>query len=318
LEPGGFIFVIGTRYNFDDLYGWILKGIQSGDKSWHPSIRKAWTKIFKKDAKGKTTKEIDEIRLLFPKRFTVEQLLELERVDPVFFAYQYLNSPIVSGRELFPPELIEAHTILFEKVPQFGAVVIVWDLASSQGVDRDQSVGIAARIGKDNVLYIVDIRAGQFLPQELIQHIYDMSLKWRPVKVALEKSAGATYLLPGLDEFGRKHGLSLPLEWIQCKNSKNAKISRIEGLHPVISNGQLKFFAGIPHYEELTQQFKKFPKGRHDDFPDAVSLLLELMPSLSYGNAMDTHPAFRTTAQTPQPDDGFDGGLGSLGSWLLG
>lgn len=328
LDPGGYLYVIGTRYNWDELYGWLLDNIQRDqDKTWKVSIRSCWQDVEQdKFVDGHLVGKETVKKLLFPERriksgeligFTVEYLQTLQRNNVIWFANQYENNPIGGGQEVFPEQLIDRHTLPFEQIPKAGPVIVVWDLAWGLGETADDSVGIAARI-HNGKFYVLEIRAGKFQTYELIQHIFDMLLKWRPVKLAIEKSVGAVYLQPSLEEFARKYSVQLPLEWIQPSNKKGAKHSRIIALQALLMQDRLWFFAGMEQYEKLLQQFTKYPKTKHDDFPDAVSLLLELTPHLQVVDTLSTHPAFQQQQQPRKEDADEWSVLGGLGNGFNG
>lgn len=113
-----------------------------------------------------------EVELLFPKRldkksgetkgFTLENLLQILRDDPVHFTCQYENNPNPSGMQLFTEELWEKCSVIWQQVPERGPVICIWDLAWSLKLKQDRTVGLAIRIGADRtVVLLVFIAVGQ-------------------------------------------------------------------------------------------------------------------------------------------------------------
>jgi phage terminase large subunit-like protein len=338
LDPGGYMYLIGTRYTFDDLYGWILDTVtyngsvplqplgtyelaqgwteqnyKSADSTWVISSRSCWKKFL--DTKGAVVRT----ELLFPQRFSIEKLQSEQRKDPIFFSCQWENTPLAGGSQTFTEELINGHLVQFEQVPQRGPVIVIWDTASGLSDDADESVGIAARIGPSGKVYVIDCVAGRFQPHELVQNIVGMVFKWRPVKLLIEKANGAVYLDPLLQNFCHTNRIqSLPLEWIVPKNAKNAKQARILALQSILKQDRLYFFAGLPNLDRLRTQFIKFPATKHDDYPDVVSLLMEIVPFIQLNNPLETHPAFRPQQTPLSTEQEEPNPLGSLGGLIHG
>lgn len=280
LDPGGYRDFIGTRYDHSDYYGYILesrewerdaRGLISKDGLWLCHQRKCWVE-----------KE-NEVKLLFPRRkldsgkvvgFTVAELKSLQQDDPYIFNCQYLNDPTPTVNKSFTETLILAHTIPHEQIPKQGRIFITWDFGFSQKEFADWSVGAIGLYDGTGRLFILDLIVGRFSANELVQWVFDSIKHWKPVRVGIEAAAGSLLIQPALELLARQHRVYLPIEWIKVKNTKGAKEERIASLHPLLEQNKLYFSARIFHADEMMKQFTRFPKYKHDDIPDAISLLL--------------------------------------------
>ena len=75
-----------------------------------------------------------------------------------------------------------------------------------------------------------------------------------------------------------KCGMPLPITPI---NPHESKIVRIRQLTPYLTGRRIRFRAGSRGVETLLDQLKKFPLGKHDDGPDALHMMFELLLTLS-------------------------------------
>jgi predicted phage terminase large subunit-like protein len=221
---------------------------------------------------------------------------------------QYLNDPTPTDNQSFTPELIEGHIIPHAHIPRNGRVFITWDLGFSKKEYADFSVGAVGLYDEQGRLFILDADMGRFSPYELVQHFFNLLRKWRPARVGIEKAGGSELLEPALVHYAREHNIHLPLDWMPT-NPNTRKVERIAGLEALLRQDKLFFSAAIPCRDELMKQFTRFPRFKHDDIPDAVSMLL------TYRSAIDiAWPADKVEmgGVTPMP------GCELLGAGLCG
>lgn len=211
---------------------------------------------------------------------TVAWLKEQQRNNPFIFNCQYLNDPTPTDKQHITEELILRHTIPRQHFPRNGRVFIAWDLGYSRKEYSDWSVGAVGMYDDQGRLFILDIARGRFSPYELVHNIFNLILRWRPARVGIENAGGAELLEPSLVAFSRQHRIHLPLDWLPVSSSVK-KTTRIAGLQGLLLQDKLYFAAGLPDFEELKKEFVRFPKYKHDDIPDAISLLL------NYATAVD-------------------------------
>lgn len=283
--PEHYRVIIGTRYAFGDLYGWIIdQNIKK--KTCKVSSKKCW----EKNPDGTYS-------LLFPKReingepvgFTVEGLAEIQAEDPEKFANQYLNSPIVGGTETFPESLLQRQTctvLKLRQVPRWQwRVFNTWDTAFGQSASACSSAGIVGAYLPNGDLVIIEARGGRYGPHELLNHVLDLNLKYRPLLIGIEDAAGAPLLTLGIEAWVRERQIRVPVEFIKNSNKKDAKLLRIAALRPLLDQGKLWFLAGGPGVDTLLKQLQQFPKG-DKDFADSAARLLEFRTYAEVGNQL--------------------------------
>lgn len=280
LEPFGYRDLIGTRYDNSDLYGWKME--QIGEDVIHASrvsIPFGWmyrddkVALFCRQVWRKTGQE-PPLELLFPERFTIEWLETQRKADPYIFNCQYLNDPTPPESKTFSDELLQKHTIPDAHIPRNGRIFQVWDLGFSNNEWADFSVCVTGTYDSQGRLFIIDLDCGRYSPYELAIRVIINYLKWRPARLGIEKAAGSALLEPALQMLAVQNHIILPLDWIPVKNGKGIKQDRIGSLHPLFETHKLYLASSLSHMDELKKQFKYFPHFKHDDIPDAISLLL--------------------------------------------
>jgi predicted phage terminase large subunit-like protein len=320
IDPGGYRDFIGTRYDYSDYYGYVLENhvwrpadhgsMISDDGTWKYHARKAWNKQPQHSSDP-------EVKLLFPQRrlksgkligLTIAELMEKQKDDPYIFSCQYLNDPTQGDSKTFNEEILLRHTLPHLHVPRMGRNFIAWDLGYSQKEFADFSVGAVGRYDEQGRLWILDLAVGRYSAWEIVQQFFRLLTKWRPTRVGIEEASGSPLLAPALYQYSRDHQIYMPLDWLKLKKTKGAKEQRIAGLLALMEEDRLYFSASCPNRDEMFKQFIRFPRYKHNDIPDAISMLLE----------------YRNTVDINWPDDRIEMvsapifGDGELGAGIVG
>lgn len=279
LEPYGYRDTIGTPYNDSDLYQWL----QENKKSIAVFKRKVGTLV---EEKGKFRIE----NIMFPERFSEEWLLEQHAADPYIFSCQYLCDPTPVASATFTEKDVRSHFVnISPLIRGNGRTFITWDIGYSQKEYADYSVGAVGVWDNRGRLIILDLRMGRFNPHQLLQHIFDMILKWKPARVGIEEANGSPLLGPAIALYQERLSNYTPIDWVKLKNVKGAKQERIASLVPLLKEDKLFFALTIPAEarEEMVRQMTRFPNFKHDDIPDAISMLLHYRTSVDRNVPVD-------------------------------
>lgn len=276
LEPGGYITVTGTRYSFGDLYGDIIQK-DSDVRDWDVSKKTCWKNDLKENGPLFPATKADDGRSI---GFTKELLEKIEKNDPETFSYQYLNEPILAGRALFTEELLMRCLKLRPSeqdpdCPTFGPTVLFVDLAASKRAASDHSVVVAGKQDSLGRMWAVDMRADRWSPLQVAHAVLEMTLQHRPARVLIEGTAAGKYFIEYAKVIAQDKGIILPIDEIHVSTQKDAKYLRIASIEGALKTGKLFFLVGLPGWIDMVEQFKQFPKGRHDDEIDTVSLMVQ-------------------------------------------
>jgi hypothetical protein len=270
LEPYGYRDVIGTRYDFSDLYGEILGDDYTDEDSIakrHKGYLVTKRSCFNPDGTP-----------IFPERFTPERL-ERERLEMGTFNFsaQYLNKPVPSDSQHFPWPLIEKSFIDRKQLPRERVYFTTFDLAISQSSDADRTAIVTCSIGVPNPdfnrsphIYVEHLVVGHLKPLEVVDRLFEIYKRFRPVQVRTEEVGFQRLLEPIIRAESAVRKTHLPLIWIP-RDNREAKVARIAGLQPWFERGELHIVSDIMHKEDLVLELVRFPKYRRDDIVDALS-----------------------------------------------
>lgn len=277
LEPkGGLLIEIGTRWSLDDTFSEIL------DKEM---------KYYDVMVKKVTEKGKDGVnRLIFPKKFAqkfdnvrknwtpvddptcMDYLDHLKASMPLDeYSANYLNEPFSAENQLFKPEMFK----YWNERPEGLYVGMAIDLAISEARNADSTAITVLGMDKDWKLYILDYIKGQWRPSDVVKNVFEMQSKWKPHSVGMETNGFQRTLKLACEEEMRRRKQYFSIEEIKT-GPERSKEQRIKTLEPFYRNGTV-FHAAWMKGKDLEIELQTFPKGKHDDLIDSMSMALPFM-----------------------------------------
>jgi len=276
LNPNGTIDITGTRWHFDDLYGWIVNDLNEdldakGLKGYHTVIKPV------KNSEGD---------LNFPQMFSeskLDQLLAEKGI--VSFSSQYMLNPISEGTQIFPQD----NAGWFD----------VRDFNPDEGISYgycDPALGENKRACMAPIIIAYYMHAGKYEGKILIlesdnavrpvtktvERIVELHDEYRTATFGLEDNGAQKLLLQDVDELARKISAErneiflIPIKGVTNTANKDARIERFERHY---SSKRVLFrrdYATAPNnYKELLMQLWQYPAAKYKDCPDAIDSLVE-------------------------------------------
>jgi phage terminase large subunit-like protein len=305
LHPYGFMDVIGTWYDEQDYYGFVIKqeeafaqeqgmldsihgNVDSGRFEsgvfYKVYLRAAWwpTEAAIKAGKIESEMKKEDWELWCPEILTYEKLLEYKKTDP-YFAIKYLNNPRQMHKVKFPRELMVRRTIPHNQLPPQGLIVSTIDTAYSTKSWADFTVMITALISGGR-FYIVNMVRGRFNEFQLPAVIAATGSKWKPKRIAIEDSVGVKWMGRELRREMDKLQISIPVEYVSLGLGSKSKSKQLKA-KPVLrllGDERMFFLNSCEGLQEIYTELEKFtgtPDDEHDDIVSAFSLLAEVFGS---------------------------------------
>jgi predicted phage terminase large subunit-like protein len=306
LDPHGFEDHIGTRYFTDDWYGTRLAPNPETGEVAPIKYHKRGCWIVKPEyAEVSLLKLTEEMVLLtFPQKWNFKRLRnELLKKGERYFKNQQLNEPTDAQQDSgfkisFTEADLRTHMYQREAAPKTGDVFIVWDWALSDKKTSDYSVGVVARLYKNDMgewsFAILEIVYDKWKHSELAYQIIALSKRYGPKVTMIEQSNGADLLKDEIIRVGHRLGYQPYIYWKQPSREENAKRNRIKSVEILLNEHRLYFVLG-PWIDETIKQFVQYTgekknKGRKDDIPDGVSYLVYLLPAEARPRSEKTDP----------------------------
>jgi predicted phage terminase large subunit-like protein len=273
------LIIIGTTWHYDDLYAWIMDKRNNLYQDFAilrlPAYEGEW-------GKGK---------LLFPRRLTWTTLKKLkEQQGEYHFSAQYMLNPIPEASQVFKPpfKYYEQTDLRGIEMNKFMTI----DPALTESKDADFSAIVVVGVDKENSWYILDLWREQCLPDKLINQIFYMDEKWKPVSIGLETTAYQKMLQYEIINQMKSRNRFLAIK--ELKHTDTTKDERIRGLQPRFEVGNVLLPEREAHKltEYLEDELQRFPRSANDDMVDALASMNELaFPKKMKEEKSNLHPA---------------------------
>lgn len=299
------IVVIGTILHTDSLLakrtnwlsGWQKKIYKSVIK-WaiHQEMWDEWSNILNyrnsyKDKDGKEgadlyyqdnkEKMLEGTEVLWPDRedYYSLMLLKEDRGDSSFNTEKQ-NAPVDLKKALFNPEKFyywhDKGKSSWELLDALGQNVNIYGACDPSlgklGKEGDYSaIVIVAKDKKTNLLYVLEADIAKRQPEELMEMIISYCAMYKCHKFGFESNQFQGIIADEIERRLTDRVYPVPI-MVKLTNTSN-KIARIQSLQPLVSTGKLIF---SKNHQTLLEQLKYFPKGSHDDGPDALEMAVRI------------------------------------------
>lgn len=250
LEPGGTLLVVGTRWHYDDLYGWLLK--QPGDREI--LVRKC------RDEHGNP---------IFPK-FTSKDLDDLKAEKGSYeFNCQYNNEPIDEDDADFKRSWFQ-----YMKEPPAGCPVYVTVDPAASTKDSSDYTGVVVNAVLNGKWHLVEAYRLKANPTEIVDEVFHLHDKYgtRLRSIGIEETMLSASLDYDITRRMQETGKWFTVEKVKHKGRN--KETRIRSLIPLFERGNILLNERSPDLEE---ELMRFPAGQHDDVLDALAYQLDIV-----------------------------------------
>jgi predicted phage terminase large subunit-like protein len=263
LDPGRPMIIIGTRWDYNDLYQHIID-FEAEDFN-----------ILKKSAYN------PDGSLFFPEVLSEKELDKIRRRQGIgIFSKQYLNEPVSDENATFKRDYL-----LRKKWEEVKGRPMNWYLSVDPSYTDPRSSGNYSDyagfvlVGMDYMreLYVRHIVRKKMTYSEIIKEIFDIYTDpqfddIKNMKIILEV-IGTKSLSYELVNEQRRRNTWLPIQEIRSRGE--SKEERIRGLAPFYENGHIYHIQECPQIEELEYELLHFPSARHDDIVDPLATVLQ-------------------------------------------
>lgn len=287
LLPNGIEINIGTRWAYDDLYGYFIdtfvkpdfKYMDSGKPivelhkgNYHMLWMDCWADP--PNEKGST----------FPTLFPEEKLKDLQAQLKERFNGQYRNNPLALGKNPFREEWFCRWNPL--DIPPVRNTVMIIDPSGKAQIDSDYTGIIVAHISSDKKVYVEHGKRYMITDKALAEWIINNAPRWKPDSIFIEDSKyGSIYelleiLIPQMNRMGKiskedyEYVKTIPYILQEVRPAGRPKPVRIRHLTGFFEGGQ--FLLPYTGAEDLEEELIRFPSTK-DDVIDAMAYILDVL-----------------------------------------
>jgi len=262
LDPGRELIIIGTRWDYGDLYGTLQEEPHKDLFDIH--IKKAeW-------------EENGVMKYLFPQRLDKNFLDEQKKLQGIYiFSCQYQNDPVPHESATFKQEYFRYYIDADMKSTDLAKYMCV-DPAISLSEHADFTVFIVVGVDEKNNLYILHIDRGKYTPSQIVNKFMQKAKTYGTISNGLETNAYQKTLKYQLNDKMREMGEYYNITELKM-NQNIQKEFRIRGLEPRYEQGTIYHRRNDLGIIELEYELLHFPKAKHDDIADALASTLEII-----------------------------------------
>lgn len=264
LDPGKPMIIIGTRWDYSDLYQHIID-FEAQDFN-----------ILKKSAYN------PDGSLFFPEVLSEVELDKIRRRQGIgIFSKQYLNEPVSDENATFRRDKIVR--IPWAKVqgrPINWYLSVDPSYSDPRGTSNYSDYASLVLAGMDYMrdMYVRHIVRRKMTYSDIINEIFSIYTDQKftdikNMKIILEV-IGTKSLSYELRNEQQRRNTWLPIT--EIKSQAKSKEERIRGLAPFYEYGHIYHIQECPQLEEMEYELLHFPSGRHDDIIDALASILDI------------------------------------------
>lgn len=261
------IIIVMQRLHEDDLCAYLLEKEIKGGDTWEQFIVPAI---------AETDEGWREPGASYnPSRFPLQVLERIRANDAMVFETQYQQNPTSAYFQEFYAE----HFKYYTEIPNTGRVFTVLDPAFSQKKGADECCVMTAKFCHDK-LYILEYTTFKYDAVKLIDTLVYHARKWDSEKIGIETVAAQEVLYQQIKHAFSQNKIYKSIAPLQTRSNKEHRIRSLKGF---IQHSQLYWKKDM---FQLESQLKQFPKGKHDDVIDAITLfyqLYEIRSQVQYG-----------------------------------
>jgi len=190
------------------------------------------------------------------------------------FYQEYMNMPVATETASFKPGYFKYYEERLHEMPKNLENVILVDPAKTVTPQNADSAIVCVGIDiETHALYVRDVVAGKFYPDQLYNEIFGMAARMNCNILGIEVTGLNEFILyPFKNEMARR-GLT-HMELIELK-PRRSKEERIQALIPFYRQGQM--FHNKSCCLELEGQLLSFPHSARWDIMDALAYVVEML-----------------------------------------
>ena len=250
------IVVVGTLLHEDSLLANLLE-----DPNWHPVL----LELFDDNYHSNWQEFMDDEAI----RKLVETYRKQKMLGTLF--REYRNLPVAKEDAKFKAEYFKNYE--HSDLKNIQETVVIMDPAKTTKSTSDESACVG--VGLDmvgNRLYVMDIDAGSYHPDEFITKSLDMCIRLKAKVLGYEETSLHEFISYPLENAMKKRGLVLELIPLTARASKE---ERVAGLLPFYRQGEI--FHNKSACGALEAQLMSYPRAKRWDCMDALAYVVPLL-----------------------------------------
>lgn len=288
LLTNGIEITIGTRWNFDDLYGYMIESFLRPEKNYHlkspiVEVHRGKYHLLQADCWGD---QIEEKKSTFPILFPDKKLKAIFREQGDRAGGQYRNDPLAKGINPIKREWFQRYKA--GDIPEIvNTIMLIDPSGKARSTESSFSGMVVLDAGVDKKGYIRFGKRKLVTDLDLAMWTLETAMIYQPNVIGIEDTKFNVIqemlelVIPQEIKFGRipeefkEYVRRLPYILAELKPAGRPKKVRVENLGGYIESGKFLF----PYHgaEDLIDEAIKFPASIKDDIVDAFGYVFDVL-----------------------------------------
>jgi predicted phage terminase large subunit-like protein len=218
----------------------------------------------------------DGTQVIWPAHRSYYDLMKLRAAEgPASFDSEIQNEPVNPRDCLFQPGWFTWFEEAELDADKLLTVMAVDPSLGGAGRHDDPSAIVCLGRDDNGALYVLDAEIERRAPDRIIEDTLALCVRRHPASVGVETVQFQEFFRSALEERAHAGGLYPPVRGIKSVRDKTLRIQRLQ---PLVKNGTLRF---QKRHRVLYDQLRFFPKGDHDDGPDALEMAVQMLENLA-------------------------------------
>jgi len=288
--PTAIEFILGTRWNYDDLYGYImadfLKIPEEDMKRYRQEPYFEWHRgKFHLFHASCWADPVNEKGSTFPTLYPESRIYELKDEQQERFGGQYLNDPQVIGKTTFKSAWFR-ETWTPDKLPIKRLNILLCDPSNKAKDESDYTGLVDIDCGSDERIYVKSAVRKKVTDLKAVEWIVETALQHQPMMIGIEENKFNVFrelmkfLLPQMSRQGRIPGhlaayaLRLPRILVELQHHSRPKTLRVGNLAGYCEQGLV--ILALYGMDDLKTELIRFGTWTYDDLADALAYALDV------------------------------------------
>lgn len=271
LEPGGIVYEVGTKWHMDDTFTEIMEK----EKEYYDIVIRRVVENGRVIFPEKFAKKFDPITKCWSQADdTCMDYINALRASKTLseFNAQYMNNPIDEETQSFKRDYFR----YWSSRPENLHIVCTLDLAVSQKNESDYTAIVMTGMDSNHNMYVLDYVRGRWKPSDTISVFFQLYDRWKPDLLGIEVEGFQRTFRYTIQDEMKKRNVFFPITEIVQTRQSNSKNMRISAMEPKYRAKEIVHAEWMAN-KDLEHELLEFPKGRHDDLIDAVSMAMPLL-----------------------------------------
>jgi hypothetical protein len=278
MRRGGYLYLPGTRYHPEDLYGVTIAEMDPA--LWRCLIRGSVTvKNGTRLVMGEFPEE-DDLIVNFAELPGMGYLDMREKFYENYesFMCQQQNDPMGGIVPAFPEKLYMSCESEPKHIPAYGGETYTcWRLPYGAHKATQHAEGVAARV-IDGRVYLVECWSGNWMPSRLAERMVLAHKQQQADAMMILMTPGSEFMATLIRNEAARRNVSIRIQYTDWEENEAVRVQEIRQLEPLMNVGRLVFSTGMTKARECRRQFVHFRLVEETGIIECVAKMANMVP----------------------------------------